>query len=174
MMQIKNQFTKDVKYHGLFWAVAILIITLLFWAGFSKVDQVTVAGGKVIPDKKVQVIQHKDGGILSEIFVHEGQRVKKGEVLAQIDSKEYKSQYNQGKSQEADLKLTTFRLRALLDGVSFDPKKIPGYKTYNKKLLDTQKALYDALKSENIAKKMVFSQKIKTKEQETSLAKERL
>ena len=94
MMQIKNQFTKDVKYHGLFWAVAILIITLLFWAGFSKVDQVTVAGGKVIPDKKVQVIQHKDGGILSEIFVHEAKSKRRG--ISQIDSKEYKSQHNQG------------------------------------------------------------------------------
>ena len=106
-----------------FWAVAILIITLLFWAGFSKVDQVTVAGGKVIPDKKVQVIQHKDGGILSRNICIEN-RVKKGEVLAQIDSKEYKSQYNQGKSQEADLKLTTFRLRAyfFVDGLVSDPK----------------------------------------------------
>ena len=75
MMQIKNQFTKDVKYHGLFWAVAILIITLLFWAGFSKVDQVTVAGGKVIlasSDKKIRVFNPVDGSLLDDVTVPSG------------------------------------------------------------------------------------------------------
>jgi adhesin transport system membrane fusion protein len=49
----------------------------LIWAGFSEIDEVTVGSGKVIPSGQVQIIQNLEGGIVAEIFVKEGQNVKK-------------------------------------------------------------------------------------------------
>jgi len=59
----------------LYWMLGVLTV-LLVWAAFTKIDEVTRGEGRVIPSKQVQVIQSLDGGIVSEILVHEGQTVK--------------------------------------------------------------------------------------------------
>ena len=51
---------------------------------FSELDEVAVADGEVIPQGQVKVIQHLEGGIVTEILTKEGQRVSKGERLLQL------------------------------------------------------------------------------------------
>ena len=41
--------------------------------------------GEVVPQGKVRVIQHLEGGIVEELFVAEGDAVKKGDTLLQLD-----------------------------------------------------------------------------------------
>ncbi|WP_375502894.1 HlyD family efflux transporter periplasmic adaptor subunit [uncultured Nostoc sp.] len=65
---------------GLFGAIA--------WAAFSKVDEVAVAHGEIIPSEQVQPVRSLGGGIIQSINVKEGQQVKKGEPLISLDSKQ--------------------------------------------------------------------------------------
>lgn len=67
------------------WPVMILMSLLLVWANFSQLDEVTVATGEVVPQGKVKVIQHLEGGIIQDIFVSEGSMVHAGEHLIQLD-----------------------------------------------------------------------------------------
>jgi len=67
------------------WSIVILLTGLMIWANFAKLDEVTVATGEVIPQGKVRVIQHLEGGIIEEIHVQEGDAVKKGAPLVQLD-----------------------------------------------------------------------------------------
>lgn len=69
----------------LIWAVFIMIIIAFLWAYFGKVDEVAVARGKVIPDGRVKVIQPMETGVIRAIHVEEGQRVKKGQMLIELD-----------------------------------------------------------------------------------------
>ena len=68
---------------------ALLICTLLgsmlVWAGFARLDQVSVAMGEVVPQGQTKVVQHLEGGIIERLDVAEGSRVKTGQVLAQLD-----------------------------------------------------------------------------------------
>ncbi|HQQ75274.1 MAG TPA: HlyD family type I secretion periplasmic adaptor subunit [Pseudomonadales bacterium] len=57
----------------------------LVWACVGKVDVVAVAEGKIIPSARVKQIQPLEKGVIKEIFVHEGQRVKAGEPLVSLD-----------------------------------------------------------------------------------------
>ncbi|MBL4748037.1 MAG: HlyD family type I secretion periplasmic adaptor subunit [Magnetovibrio sp.] len=67
------------------WPVMALIILSIVWANFSKLDEVAVSQGNVIPLGKSKVIQHLEGGIVKEIFIKEGDLVYAGKTLMQLD-----------------------------------------------------------------------------------------
>ena len=67
------------------WPVMMLLAVLLVWAYFARLDEVAVAPGEVVPQGKVKVIQHLEGGIIERIYVTEGATVEAGEPLVRLD-----------------------------------------------------------------------------------------
>ncbi|MDD9903129.1 MAG: biotin/lipoyl-binding protein, partial [Rhodospirillaceae bacterium] len=65
--------------------ICLLLGSLLGWAVFAKLDEVSVAMGEVVPQGQMKVVQHFEGGIIERLEVAEGTRVKAGQVLAQLD-----------------------------------------------------------------------------------------
>jgi HlyD family secretion protein len=68
--------------------IATLIIGVggfLVWAYFTPVAQASAAGGKVVAESNTKTVTHLEGGTLKEVMVHEGQRVKAGDLLATLD-----------------------------------------------------------------------------------------
>jgi len=61
-----------------------LLAGLIVWAAFAKLDEVSTAPGEVVPEGKVKIIQHLEGGTVQDIFVHEGDAVKEGEKLLEL------------------------------------------------------------------------------------------
>ncbi|MGE5475220.1 MAG: HlyD family type I secretion periplasmic adaptor subunit [Bacteroidales bacterium] len=66
-------------------AVMTLIALFVLWALFARLDEVAIATGEVVPEGKVKVIQHLEGGIVRDITVTEGTEVKEGTPLMQLD-----------------------------------------------------------------------------------------
>lgn len=67
------------------WPVMALLLLGLVWANFSKLDEVASSPGEVVPMGKVKIIQHLEGGIIEDIFVIEGDIVRLGQPLLQLD-----------------------------------------------------------------------------------------
>lgn len=67
------------------WPVMGLILLAFVWSNFAKLDEVAVTPGEVIPLGKSKVIQHLEGGIVQEIHIKEGDVVKAGQTLMQLD-----------------------------------------------------------------------------------------
>lgn len=63
----------------------VLILVFLVWAALARLDEVAIAEGEVVPEGKVKVIQHLEGGTIREIHVTEGAEVAEGTPLLQID-----------------------------------------------------------------------------------------
>lgn len=101
------------------WLTAGLIICALLWANFAVLDEVTMGEGKAIPSSKVQVIQNLEGGIVTQIYVREGQMVDKGDKLLQLDDTRFRS--NKGESEVDRYALTAQveRLSAEAEGRPF-------------------------------------------------------
>ncbi len=72
-------------------AVAIGFGVFLLWAALAKVDEVTAGQGKVIPSSKVQLIQSSEPATVAELMVRDGQRVRRGQLLARLDNPESRS-----------------------------------------------------------------------------------
>lgn len=60
----------------------------------ERISLPVIAGGLVAPAEEVK-LSFKTGGLISEIFVTEGQRVKKGDLLAALDPSEMEAIVNQ-------------------------------------------------------------------------------
>jgi len=68
-----------------------LVIVLTFgilggWSAFAKLDSAVIAQGVVTVESNRKTVQHYEGGIVREIFVHEGQHVKENDVLFRLDN----------------------------------------------------------------------------------------
>jgi hemolysin D len=68
------------------WMIVAILVSALTWSYFGKIDEVAVARGKVIPDGNVKIIEPANGGVINSVRVTEGEYVKQGQVLADLDS----------------------------------------------------------------------------------------
>lgn len=76
--------TKKYTFITLF-LLSLLVFIVLVWGYFAPLSTLAVASGKIIVDGKNKQVQHLEGGIVKEIIVHNGQNVKKGDVLIRLD-----------------------------------------------------------------------------------------
>lgn len=97
-----------VKSTRIIWYFLLLIVVLLIWSYFSSIVEVSKGTGKVVPTSREQVIQSLEGGILSELYVREGDIVEKGQILAQLDLTKT----------EATVEESAARYRALLANIA--------------------------------------------------------
>lgn len=69
-------------------AVSLVIIVALggavAWASLTRLDEVAVAMGEVVPQGQTKVIQHLEGGIVRELAVRDGDTVKAGDPLLRL------------------------------------------------------------------------------------------
>jgi HlyD family secretion protein len=61
--------------------ISAIVFGAITWAYFSKVDEVAVTQGELIPATQVRPVRALEGGVISEIRVKEGDRVQQGDVL---------------------------------------------------------------------------------------------
>lgn len=92
--------------------VALFLLTTLTWAAFARVDIVSKAPGRVVPDGREQVIASLEGGILKTLDVREGMSVASGQVLAQLDPTRVAAMQDEGQSRHLALLATEARLEA--------------------------------------------------------------
>ena len=88
------------------------------WGAFAPLEEGVTAGGQVIVESNRQVIQHLEGGIVSEIAVREGQWVEQGETLFVLENTVSLAGRDQIIQEYAALGASTARLQSLLDGDS--------------------------------------------------------
>jgi hemolysin D len=85
------------------------------WLALAKTDEVVVAPGKLEPVGDVKTVQMPVGGVLDQMLVKDGQRVKKGQILLRLDSEatvDREVSIRQGiaaKQQQFQLKLVELR-----------------------------------------------------------------
>ena len=63
----------------------IVLGLIILWTLVARIDRVVTAPAKVIPIDKVKVVQHLEGGIVKELVVREGQKVKAADPLIVLD-----------------------------------------------------------------------------------------
>lgn len=68
------------------WSIVVLFTLAILWACVGKIDIVATAHGKIVPSDRTKLIQPLEIGTVSLIHVKEGQRVKKGDVLIELDT----------------------------------------------------------------------------------------
>ena len=102
---------------GLFLRICFASVLIgFFWAQFSEIDQVVTAQGKIIPQSRIQAVQHQEGGRITQIHVRPGQAVKADEVLISLSPLEQNSDYQTQRYNLLSLTAKVERLQAQYAG----------------------------------------------------------
>ncbi|WP_345993708.1 HlyD family type I secretion periplasmic adaptor subunit [Sulfurimonas sp. HSL-1716] len=92
------------------WLLTIAIA--IIWASFASIDEITRGSGKVIPYGQNQKIQNLEGGIVESIMVHEGDEVKKDQIILKINNSKSTSTATSNVIKLTALKAKKLRLQA--------------------------------------------------------------
>jgi membrane fusion protein, adhesin transport system len=88
------------------------VVGAIAWGVFTEVREVTNAPGQIVPRAQIQPVQHLEGGLVAEIYVHEGAHVTARQPLIRLQPEGAASDRNQLESRRASLKLQLIRLQA--------------------------------------------------------------
>jgi len=95
--------------------IFIVFVVLGGWMAYAPLASSSVAIGKVSADLNKKTIQHLEGGIVDAIYVQDGDKVKKGDILIKLQDIQIKAQLNIVKSQYQDVIARQARLKAQID-----------------------------------------------------------
>lgn len=68
------------------WTLILTSGAALAWLALAKTEEVVVAPGKLEPIGNVKTVQMPVGGVLDQMLVKEGERVRKGQILLRLDN----------------------------------------------------------------------------------------
>ena len=121
-----NEVDAALIYRGSRWAYRLsyglvgFFILFMIWIIVTERDEVTRGTGQITPSLGVQPIQSEQGGIIKEIFVKEGQEVKKGDKLVQMSNIEALAEYQNLQNKQVELSLALKRLEAEAKGTPLE------------------------------------------------------
>lgn len=94
--------------------IVVLFVLALIWATVGQVDIVASASGKVVPSGRVKLIQPFETGVVRAIHVRDGQSVKSGDLLIELDPTMTEAEQEHIRSDLISAQLDVARLRAAL------------------------------------------------------------
>ncbi|WCL54659.1 HlyD family type I secretion periplasmic adaptor subunit [Gimibacter soli] len=128
--------------------MAGLVAVFLLWASLSTFAEKAVAPGEVLPSMLTLPVQTKDGGIVSDVMVQEGEEVKIGQVLMRLTDTELQARYDGQRARVAALAMSRERQLALAEGRDprFDrwSQDFPGLVADARQAYEAAKATQDA------------------------------
>ncbi len=110
-----------------FLAILVLIGGFGTWSVMANISGAVIAEGQIEVDQNRQVVQHPDGGVISEIRVQEGDLVNAGDILLRLDATTLGSELVVVEGQLFEMMARRGRLQAerdRTDDITFDPDQI--------------------------------------------------
>ena len=129
------------------WTIIAVFTAGMLWATFGWIDIVATAQGKIIASGYSKIIQPYETGVIASIHVLDGQVVKRGEVLIELDPTQNRADRDRASNEYRAAKVDAARLLALIAGRStFDEPSDgdPQYIALQQQLLRDQLAEYQA------------------------------
>lgn len=94
------------------WILLIGLLGFVGWAVLAPLDEGVPTEGVVSIESNHRVVQHLNGGIVSQLLVREGQEVHQGDVLFKLDDSNSKARYEEVRQRYAGLRAQEGRLQA--------------------------------------------------------------
>ena len=144
--------------------IIALVASLLVWANYAELDNVTRGEGRVISSVQNQMVQAAEGGVILRRYVSENTTVQEGEVLFEIDPVDASSELNRLSQRLAALDIKELRLRAEIEGSDF---VIPAELSARSPMVAlTEQSLFAARRAELAGTLAVLEQRLQQRQQD--------
>lgn len=99
-------------------AVGVLAGIVFGWGTLTEISGAVIAPGKLVVDSNVKKVQHPTGGIVGDLKVKDGDRVKKGDVVVRLDETQARTSLAIVTKALDEMEARQARLEAERDGAS--------------------------------------------------------
>ncbi len=157
-------------------AAIALVFLLVFviggaWALLAEIEGAVIANGAVSPESGIKTVQHPEGGIVAEIRVREGDRVRAGQVLMVLKADELRANYAMVETQYFATLAEIARLEAERDGstqIHFPDELLKAATKSHvaRNAMETQRRLFESRRKLNRTQKRVLEQQINALEKQ--------
>ncbi|AIS12183.1 hemolysin secretion protein D [Pseudomonas chlororaphis subsp. aurantiaca] len=100
------------------WSILGFAVLALLWACLGKIEVVAVAPGKIVPNGKTKLIQSSETAVVRAIHVSDGQAVKVGELLVELDPTAADADVRRIQSELLAARVDSARGAAMLDAIN--------------------------------------------------------
>ena len=146
------------------WPVMAMISFAVIWANFAYLDEVTITTGEVVPKGKIKVVQHLEGGIIEKLYVKEGDTIRTGQMILQLDLASSGANFGELQARLDGSVIVQARLKAEAEG-----KKLVFPEPERKRqptIIAAQKQTYNARKNEFFSTLQVLREQVKQRQLE--------
>jgi len=165
-----NSLSKQLSGKGglvgssLLLVIVFLIGSLLVWANYTELDNVTRGQGKVISSMQNQTIQSSESGVIKVLYVKKGDVVTQNDLLFEIDPIDSKTELEQATQRLTSLRIQRTRLFAEISGeeLIFDPELV----TLSPSVIDSERSLYTARRADLVAQQAVLKRQLAQRNQQ--------
>jgi hemolysin D len=151
---------------ALTFTICVLVVGTLGWAMVGRIDIVATAPGKIVSTGGTKVIQPLETGVIKSIRVRDGQRVKAGELLIELDPTILESERNRLFQDFLAARLDVARLQASLADLDDPLAKFVPPPEADGNLLEMQRQLLLNLVTEQRAKLSALDRQLAQREAE--------
>ncbi|HAT85005.1 MAG TPA: hypothetical protein DCS30_02955, partial [Rhizobiales bacterium] len=154
------------RSHKIFTYVTLIgLAGFLSWSAMASIDRVTRGTGKIVPLQQNQMVQHLEGGIMTALYVKEGDRVKKGDILLRIQNNFFNAELKQVKLEHTARLLRLHRLNAEIRGLG-SLAFPPALANSASDLVDNEMGLFERRRETLAGQLKIFDDQIRQKELE--------
>ena len=150
--------------------IAVFCLALL-WASFGTVDIVATAPGKIVPSGRTKIIQPFETGVVRAIHVRDGQKVKAGEVLIELDPTMTDAERDHLKSDLLSSQMAVARLRAAVSGRSDPTEAFVPPEGASSSMIEMNRQLLISQVAEHQGKLAALDRQVKQKQAEREFIK---
>jgi adhesin transport system membrane fusion protein len=138
-------------------SVVTLIAIILLWASVTELDNVVRGSGKTVSEAQNQLVQSSEPGVIRQRYVSEGDIVRRGDLLFDIDPVDAKTQLDQAQKRFESLQIKSIRLNAEVNDASpaFPEALIEAAPTS----VSTELALFQARRDDLSSKSAILEQR---------------
>lgn len=107
---------KRWRYHIVTTPIIAFFVVFFLWAVFVDIDETVRGEGKAVPSGQTKILQHMEGGIVSQILVKEGDYVRAGQPIYRLDQAFFTADMKGKDSERVSLEAKEQRLVSLIEG----------------------------------------------------------
>jgi HlyD family secretion protein len=152
--------------------VGVLAIGFGGWASTAEISGALIGQGTIVVDSNIKKVQHPTGGVVGEVRVHDGDRVKAGDILIRLDETVTRANLAIVTKSLIELYARKARLGAERDGVDTvamppelkDQADDPDVKAS----LDSERKLFDLRRTARLGQKDQLRERIKQLQEQIS------
>ena len=136
-----NSINNSIRRYIIAGIVVVAVLTggVGVWAGVTEISGALIAPGTIVVESNVKKVQHLTGGVVGKLLVRDGDRVKAGDLLVQLDDTVTRSNLAIVVKTLIELNARKARLVAERDGL--DAVKFPADLIQQRDLPDVAEAL---------------------------------